>query len=38
MRKRQERWLEYVVLTTCIAMWAFFIWWALGGVVPAGGL
>jgi hypothetical protein len=29
---------EYFVIGTCILMWAFFIWWALGGSVPAGGL
>lgn len=36
MRGRQGSVLELIVIGTCIAMWAFFVWWALGGSVPAG--
>ncbi len=35
MRKRQERWLGWVVIATCLMLWAFFAWYYLGGVVPA---
>ena len=34
-RLDNQRWFEYFVLGTCVLMWAFFIWWALGGSVPA---
>jgi hypothetical protein len=37
-RIKQDWWLERIVIGTCIAMWAFFIWWSLGGSAPTGGL